>query len=97
MTAETQAESAAHDTLRDAIRQATLAQWDRRIAADMDDTGVLADTRSEVEAGILVDYVIVAMYDSGQDHTVSAVLRTDGECAQYRTVGLLQQALHDVL
>ncbi len=58
MTAERQAEYRAHETLRDAIRQTSVANWDR--------------------------------------HTVMAVLRTDGECAQHRTVGLLHTALAEM-
>lgn len=33
-TPERRAEQDAHEALRDAIRQATLAQWDRRLADD---------------------------------------------------------------
>lgn len=95
MTPERSREQDAHDNLRDHIRRAALAQWDRRLANGDDDT--LSETRPEVESGILVDYVIVATFDSGSDdHTVSAVLRTDGQCAQYRTRGLLSQALADL-
>jgi hypothetical protein len=98
VSAERRAEEEAHDVLRSAIRTAALAQWDRRMAQGFDADGNLAETRPEVEAGVLVDYVVMAVFDSGADtHTVSAVLRTDGQCAQYRTVGLLRQALDDVL
>jgi hypothetical protein len=98
MSAERRAEEEAHDVLRSAIRTAALAQWDRRIAQGADGSVDLAETRPEVEAGVLVDYVVMAVFDSGADtHTVGAILRTDGQCAQYRTVGLLQQALDDVL
>ena len=54
------------------------------------------ETQPEVLGGILVDYVAVAVFDSGQEHTVTAVLRTDGECPQYRTAGLLQHVLADL-
>lgn len=93
----TSAERAAHEDLRTAICAASLEQWDRRMADGQDGSGDLAETRPEVQTGVLVDYVVVAVFDSGADtHTVTAVLRTDGQCAQYRTVGLLQQALADL-
>lgn len=106
MTTARRAEENAHDTLRDAIRAASLTLWDRRRAeaeaeADVDEDfelDVWTSTRSEVETGVLVDYVVVAVFDSGSDsHTVSSILRTDGKCASYRTVGLLQQGVHDFL
>ncbi len=89
---------AAHDVLRDAIRAASLAMWDRRRAdPDIDDDGALASTRSDMERGFLLDYAVVAVFDNGGDeHTTSACLRTDGLCASYRTVGVLTQALHDI-
>lgn len=90
-------EGEAHDRLRDAIRDCTLALWDRRITSGEDEEGYMATTRPEVERGVLVDYVVVAVFDSGtDDHTVNATLRTDGLCASYRQVGLLSQALHDL-
>lgn len=96
MTTERQVENQAHEVLRDAIRDAALAKWDRQMAT-ADDTELLAETRPEIAAGVLVDYVVVAVFDSGhQDHDVSVVLRTDGHCSQYRTVGLLDQGVHDV-
>lgn len=99
MTPERRAQEVAHDTLRAAIRQASLTQWDRRIAKedDPDERLMLAETRAEVEAGVLIEYVVVAVFDSGSDdHDVTATLRTDGQAAQYRTVGLLHQALQDI-
>lgn len=93
------AERDAHNDLRTAIRAATLTQWDRRLdqADDDESRELLTETRPEVESGLLVDYVVVAVYDSGSDdHTVTAVLRTDGQCAQHRTRGLLSQALADL-
>lgn len=96
MTAERQAEYRAHEALRDAIREASNAQWARRIAEGKDEEGTLAETQPEVLGGILVDYVAVAVFDAGQDHTVTVVLRTDGECPQYRTAGLLQHVLADL-
>jgi hypothetical protein len=95
----TAAERDAHDHLREAIRAASLAMWDRRLANAEDDEerDTLTETRPEVEGGLLVDYVVVAVFDSGSDdHTVTAVLRTDGQCAQHRTRGLLSQALADL-
>jgi hypothetical protein len=95
----TAAERDAHDVLRDAIRTTSLAMWDRRIERAEDDEArdALTETRPEVQGGLLVDYVVVAVYDSGSDdHTVTAVLRTDGQCARHRTRGLLSQALADL-
>lgn len=98
MSAERRAEEAAHDVLRDAIRTASLAQWDRQIADGGYDSESLTETRPEVAGGVLVDYVVMAVFDSGAGaHTVASVLRTDGLCSKHRTVGLLKQALHDVL
>lgn len=99
MTPERRAQEAAHDALRAAIRQASLTQWDRHMAKedDPDELRILAESRAEVEAGILIEYAVVAVFDSGSDdHTVTATLRTDGMAAQYRTVGLLHQALQDI-
>jgi hypothetical protein len=96
----TAAERDAHDHLRDTIRATSLAMWDRRLsnAEHDEERDTLTETRPEVEGGLLVDYVVVAVFDSGSDdHTVTAVLRTDGQCAQHRTVGLLRQGLADVL
>lgn len=58
------AEAQAHDDLRDAIRRASLALWDRN------DDDVAAETRPTVATGVLVDYVVVATFDMGEDHTV---------------------------
>ncbi len=102
MTPERIAEQKAHDELRDALRKVGVAQFQRMLTEGQDDddvdTTVFAETLLEVEGGVLVDYVTVAVYDSGSDdHTVTVISRTDGKCAQYRTVGLLTQALEDTI
>lgn len=90
-------EREAHEQLRDAIRTASLAHWDRVIGSDRDDEGYLAETRPEVERGVLVDYVVVAVFDSGSDnHVVTSVLRTDGSCSPHRVLGLLHLGLDTV-
>lgn len=99
MSQERAHERAEHEKLRDAIRATALSCWDRRAAEteDMDAVELLRETRAEVQTGVLVDYVVVGVFDSGQDHNVTAVLRTDGSCSHYRTVGLLAHALADTL
>lgn len=95
-SAERTADRAAHDVLRDAIRAAVLTLWDLRMGEEDADSH-FAETRPEVERGVLVDYAVVAVFDSGDDtHTVDAVLRTDGLCASYRTLGLLTQGMHSL-
>lgn len=99
MTPLRRAERATHEELRDAIRRAALVQWDCRIDEDEDDESkdLLRETRPEVESGVLVDYVVVAVFDSGSDdHDVKSVLRTDGRCAAYRVHGLLSIAQADL-
>jgi len=87
------AEMTAHDVLRTVIRDAALATWDRK-TADSDEQEECRELRAEIESGVLVDYVTVVVFDSGSDdHSVVMTLRTDGQCASYRTVGLLTQAL----
>jgi len=87
------AEMTAHDDLRAALRNAALATWDRK-TAEAEDPQEWSELRPEIESGVLVDYVTVASFDSGNDdHSVVMTLRTDGQCASYRTVGLLTQAL----
>ncbi len=102
MTPERHAEQAAHDELRDVLRKVGVAQWRRQLAEGSQDEdfdgSTLVETLPEIQTGILVDYVTVAIYDSGNDaHTVTVISRTDGKCAQYRTVGLLAQALEDTI
>jgi hypothetical protein len=93
-------EMLAHDDLRDAIKCSTLAMWDRIIADPETNDEARANrvtARPEVEAGVLVDYVVAAVFDSGSDdHDVSVILRTDGRCSRYRTLGLLSMAIEDL-
>ena len=95
------AEDKAHDVLRDAIRAAALALWDRRAVDDADDEDALAeleDARPVVEQGLLLDYVVVAVFDNGnRDFSLNVILRTDGKAARYRVDGLLIDALADHL
>lgn len=95
------AERNTHETLRVAIRDAALAKADRHIAeaaADANDAaaGLWREHRDNLRVALLIDYAVATAFDGGSDTTMAVVLRTDGMCAQHRTLGLLHQALTDV-
>lgn len=95
MSPERKAERETHDALRVAIRAASIA-WANRIAAEDDDRDNEDDAREHNDAmrtAILVDYVVIAAYDDGNDdRDYMAILRTDGKASHYRTLGLLTTA-----
>ncbi len=86
----------AHEALREAIRRCAVAQYDRRVEEDPDDTD--PEVREKLErTAVLVDYVVVACFDDlGSDRTVTSIIRTDGKCAAYRVFGLLEEAALDM-
>lgn len=91
-TPEQTREDEVHVQLRAVIRSASLAQADRLVAEGKDE-----DSRADVERGMLVDYVVVAVFDSGdEDSNVMITIRTDGKCSRHRVVGMLGTALNDL-
>ena len=86
-------EVAAHERLRVAIREAAVALYRRQVEEGEQDEDL--EVLGQLEA-ILVDYVVVAAFDDLTDGSTStAILRTDGKCATYRTLGLLELAAKD--
>jgi len=95
VSVERKAEQDAHEALRDTIRAAALATTDRRAADEPDD--IDPEYRDGLATGVIVDYIVVAVFDNGSDvHDFAVVLRTDGKAAHYRMRGILATAFEDL-